>query len=96
MTYTDVQMGRQKVPKSDFQSQFSMSKIIWIFLNVFSIEDLQFSLEEGFLLLSFFENFNFWTTLFSKMVPNFWRSLWTSLKVKSKKYFHFTDFFAKI
>jgi len=54
------------------------------------------SLEEGFLLLSFFENFNFWTTLFSKMVPNFWRSVWTSVKVKSKNHFHFTDFFAKI
>ena len=26
-----IQMGRQKVPKSDFQSQFSMSKIISIF-----------------------------------------------------------------
>ena len=94
MTYTDVQMGRQKVPKSDFQSQFSMSKIIRIFLIFFSLKNI--SLEEGFLLLSFFENFNFWTPLFSKMVPNFWRSLWTSLKVKSKKYFHFTDFFAKI
>ena len=57
---------------------------------------MNISLEEVFLLLSFFENLNFWTTLFSKMVPNFWRSVWTSGKVKSKKYFHFTDFFAKI
>ena len=32
LTFTDVHMGRQKVPKSDFQSQFSMSKIIPIFL----------------------------------------------------------------
>ena len=32
------------------------------------------NLEEDFLLLSFFENFKFWTTLFSKMVPNFWQS----------------------
>ena len=45
---------------------------------------------------TFFKNFNFWTTLFPKMGPNFWRSLWTSVKVKSKNYFHFTDFFAKI
>jgi hypothetical protein len=31
----------QKVPKFDFQSQFSMSKIIGIFLNFFSIEKYQ-------------------------------------------------------
>ena len=30
------------------------------------------------------------------MTSNFWRSVWTSVKVKSKKYFYFTDFFAKI
>jgi hypothetical protein len=35
-------MGRQKVPKSDFHSQFSMSKIIQIFLNFFFIEEDQF------------------------------------------------------
>ena len=57
LTFTDVHMGRQKVPKSDFQSQFSMSKIIRIFLIFFSLKNI--SLEEGFLLLSFFENFNF-------------------------------------
>ena len=94
MTFTDVHLGRQKVPKSDFQSHFSMSKIIQIFLNFFSLKNI--SLEEGFLLLSFFEKLNFWTILFSEMVPNFWRSEWTSVKVKSKNYFHFTDFFAKI
>ena len=32
----------QKVPKFDFQSQFSKSKIIWIFLNCFFIEKYQF------------------------------------------------------
>ena len=31
-----------KVPKFDFQSQFSMSKIIRIFLNFFFIEEYQF------------------------------------------------------
>ena len=89
LTFTDVHMGRRKVPKSDFQSHFSMSKIIRIFLIFFSLKNI--SLEESFLLLSFFENFNFWTTLFFKMVPNFWQSVWTSVKVKSKKYFYFTD-----
>jgi hypothetical protein len=42
LTFTDVHMGRQKVPKSDFQSHFSMSKIIRIFLNFFFIEEYQF------------------------------------------------------
>ena len=93
MTFTDVHMGCQKVPILDFQSEFSMSKIIWIFLIFFSLKNI--SLEEGFLLLSFFENFNFWTTLFTEMVPNFWQSEWTSVKVKSKNYFHFTDFLLK-
>ena len=46
--------------------------------------------------MSSFENINFWMTLFSKMVPNFWWSVWTSTKIKSKNYFEFTDFFAKI
>ena len=32
----------KKVPKSDFQSQFSMSKIIRIFLNFLFIEEYQF------------------------------------------------------
>ena len=39
----------QKVSKFDFQSQFSMSKIIGIFLN----------LGAHFLLLTFFDNINF-------------------------------------
>ena len=75
-------LGCQKVTTSDFQSFFSiffMSKIIWIFLIFFSLKNI--SLEEGFLLLSFFENFNFWTTLFSKMEPNFYgpcEHLWKS------------------
>ena len=34
-THVSVCSGRQKVPKSDFQSQFSMPKIIRIFLIFF-------------------------------------------------------------
>ena len=37
----------QKVPKFDFQSQFSMSKIIRIFLNFFFIEEYQFKSTRG-------------------------------------------------
>ena len=35
MTFTDVHMGRQKVPKFDFQSQFSKSKISQTFIFFF-------------------------------------------------------------
>ena len=31
------------------------------------------SLGAHFLLLTFFDNINFWITLFSKMMPNFWQ-----------------------
>ena len=41
LTFTDVHMGCQKGHKLDFQSQFSMSKIILIFL-LFLIEKYQF------------------------------------------------------
>ena len=34
--------------------------------------------------------------LWKSDLGTFWRPLWTSVKVKSKKYFYFTDFFAKI
>ena len=30
------------------------------------------------------------------MTSNFWQSVWTSVKIKSKNHFYFTDFFAKI
>ena len=50
--FLDVHMGRHKVPKSDFQSNFSKSKIIQICVIFFSFKNI--SLEEGFLLLSFF------------------------------------------
>ena len=79
-------------------SQIWLSKSFFYVKNLsefFFIEEYQFR-RSFFLLLSFFKNFNFWTTLFYKMVPNFWRSLCKSVKVKSKKYLYFTDSFAKI
>jgi hypothetical protein len=42
--------SRQKVPKSNFQSQFSTLKIIRIFLNKFSLENI--NLGAHFLFLS--------------------------------------------
>ena len=46
-----------KVPILDFQSEFSMSKIIRIFLKKFSLKNM--ILGAHFLLWTFFENFNF-------------------------------------
>ena len=63
---------RQKVPKSYFQSWFSMSKIDGIILIFFSLMNI--NLGDHFFLKTFFSNFNFWTILFSKIMPNFW---WT-------------------
>ena len=52
----------QKVPKFDFQSQFCMSKIIWIFMFFFSLKNT--NLEAHFLLLKFFDNVNLWIFFF--------------------------------
>ena len=41
-TYQNSKISWQKMPISDFQSEFSMSKIIRIFLNFFFIEEYQF------------------------------------------------------
>ena len=38
---------------------------------------------------------NSWNNLFSKMLPYFWWCVWKSVKVISKKYLSFTDFFFK-
>ena len=51
--------------KPDFQSQFSVSKIIGIFLNFFSLKNT--NLEEHFLLLAFFDKIYFLTTLLLKL-----------------------------
>ena len=47
----------QKVPKFDFQIQFSMSEIIGVFLIFFFIEE--YNLGAHFFLLTFFDNINF-------------------------------------
>ena len=57
LIFTEVHMCHQKVPKSDFQSHFSMSKIIQIFLIFFFIEEYQFRRR-------FFVNVIFWKLQF--------------------------------
>ena len=93
MTFTDVHMGRKKVPISDFQSPFSMSKNVRIFLKNIFIEEYQFR-------TTFFDNFKIEDFLFlklglPKMTSNFWRhSAISSIKM-SKKHFVKFDFFLK-
>ena len=64
----------QKSTKSDFQSQYSVPKIIWIFLNFFSLKYRHQNTCEHF-LSTLFNNVKFWNTSFSKMIANFWPSL---------------------
>ena len=80
LTFTDVHMGRQKVPNLTFKVNFLCRKIIQS-LQFFFIEEYQF--RRRFLLFSSLENYHFWTTLFSKMKLNFdgpCEHLWKSNK----------------
>ena len=57
------------MPKFDFQSQVAMSKIIGIFLIFFSLKNMQKGTQHVF--MTYFHNFDFKFTLFSKCVPDF-------------------------
>ena len=61
---------RQKVPKLDYQSHFSKSKIIWIFRLFLSYNT---NLGEHFLLLTFFDKNHFEITLSLKIKAYFWQ-----------------------
>ena len=52
-----INVELSKLPKFDFQSQLSMSNIIRIFLNFYSLKNI--NLGAHFLLLTFFDNVNF-------------------------------------
>ena len=63
----------QKVPILDFQSEFSMSKIIRIFLKKKFIEEYQF--RRTFFVKSIFFWFQFLNHFITKMTPNFWQTI---------------------
>ena len=70
-------MGHQKVPKLYFESQFSMSKIdgfkkkkIEETILEKNISEYQFR-RPFFVKKTIFFNFNFLTTLFAEIIPNF-------------------------
>ena len=52
---------------SDIQSQFSMSKIIWILPNFFSLKNIKSGAQ--LLLMTLFAYCHFWSTLFTKIGP---------------------------
>ena len=63
--------GDWKILISDFQSQFSMSKIIRIFLIFFFIEEYQF--RAIFVVIDIFWKRQFLNHFITKMMPNFWQ-----------------------
>ena len=48
--------------QSDIQSEFSQSRIIWIFLNMIFIQEC----------IEIFDNFNFWHTFYINYVTKYW------------------------
>ena len=66
----------QKVPKLYFQSQFWMSKINRIFSKKKKLSK-NINLGDHYLSKTFFSKLNFWTTLLSKITPNFWQTVIT-------------------
>ena len=94
MTFTDVHTDRQKlgtilenkvVQKLKFSKNDNNKKPSskLIFFNEKKIRKIRMIFD--------IENW-----LWKSDLGTFWRPMWTSVKVKSKNYFSFTDFFAKI
>ena len=97
LSLTFIYLGHQKVPKFDFQSQFLRSKIFVesFLIYLFFIEKYQISII--LFAIGIFGNLNFWPPLFSKIMLNFWRLIWKSVKSQiKKKYFSITNFWVKI
>ena len=69
----------QRVPKSNFKSQ------VLIFYRFFYIY-LKYQFKSPFFVLTFFDNFNFLNTLFSKLMINFW---WLKSIIISFEYIDF-------
>ena len=75
-------MSWQKSPKSDFQSQFSMSKISFIILIFVSV--LVIRLVEQLMIKPFCDNFIFWSSLFSE-IGSYFFDLWSSEHKSNRK-----------
>ena len=94
LTFTDVHTDRQKlgtiledkvVQKLKFSKNDNKKTLL---LNWYSSMKIFFRK-----IRTFFEVENW---LWKSDLGSFWRPVWTSVKVKSKKYFYFTDFFTKM
>ena len=94
MIFTDVHTDRQKldvilgIKVVQFWSYQKMYFTKNVVLNWYS------SVKKKFRKIRMIFDIENW--LWKSDLGTFWRPLWTSVKVKSKNYFHFTDFFAKI
>ena len=64
-TFSDKGDRFTKLQISDFQSHFSTSKIVWIFLKKISLKNI--NLGHQLLLETFFDKFNFKENLFLKL-----------------------------
>ena len=94
MTFTDVHTGRQKldvilvtkvVQFWSYQKMYFTKNVV---LNWYSSMNFFFRK-----IRSFFDIENW---LWKSDLGTFWRPMWTSVKVKSKNHFSFTDFTGKI
>ena len=94
MIFTDVHRDRQKldvilgtkvVQFWNYQKMYFTKNVV---LNWYSSMKIFFRK-----IRSFFDIQNW---LWKSDLGTFWRPMWTSVKVESKNYFSFTDFFAKI
>ena len=94
MIFTDVHTDRQKldvilgtkvVQFWSYQKMYFTKNVV---LNWYS------SMKFFFRKIRTFFDIENW--LWKSDLGTFWRSMWTSVKVKSKKYFSFNDFFARM
>ena len=67
----EYKIRSQKVPKFDFQSKFSMSKIIRIFLNYFSLNNTNLGTQVLWLIVFLITSIS--NCFISKMMPIFWQ-----------------------
>ena len=85
-TYQNSKISWQKMPISDFQSEFSMSKIIRIFLNFFFIEEYQF--RSIFVVIDIFWKLQFLNHFVTKIMPIFQSSPAKRTLICQKKIFY--------
>ena len=91
ISWFDFQRCSHGLSKKSLKLTFTVTFLCQKWFDFFSLKNI--SLEDGFLLMSFFENFNFWSTLFTKIMLIFqlldleWRLIWQKICFMKKCYF---------